>query len=128
MCVHCAAHADEAALVAQLGEQILHLESRLQVANAQLAVGDLEKRSLQTAFEESTRQLSSSETNSALFAARLAAQQADLQVCRHKTPPACTSCLFQAAQADLHCNARPCRFVRASQYCPKLAVANVGEH
>ena len=75
-----AAEAEEAALVRQLSERCLHLESALQVSNAQLAVASLEKRSLQAAFDDATQQLTARETDAVLMGAQLATQEADLQV------------------------------------------------
>ena len=66
----------------QLSERCLHLESALQVSNAQLAVASLEKRSLQAAFDDATQQLTARETDAVLMGAQLATQEADLQV-RH---------------------------------------------
>lgn len=48
---------DEENLVNQLRHQNLHLESALQLANAQLSVGKLDLRSMQKAYEEAVGEL-----------------------------------------------------------------------
>lgn len=52
-----AAQADERALVRQLTDQCLRLESALKLADTEAIVAWLEKQSFQTALEESSRQL-----------------------------------------------------------------------
>ena len=64
----------------QLSDQILHLESQLFLANAQLAVARLEKSSYQSAFEEAARQLSFNEAEVGLMQTQLTAKQSDLEV------------------------------------------------
>ena len=64
----------------QLSERCLRLESALQVSAAQLAVANLEKRSLQAAFDDATQQFTARETDAVLIGAQLATQEAVLQV------------------------------------------------
>ena len=53
----CAAQADQGALVKQLSDHVLHLESSLSVANAQIAVNALDRQSLQNSIEAALRDL-----------------------------------------------------------------------
>lgn len=69
-------------LTKQLSDQVLHLESALFLANAQLAVAKLEKSSYQSAFEEAARQLSFNEAEVGLMQAQLTAKQSELEVSR----------------------------------------------
>lgn len=57
----CAARADEAALVKQLSEQCLHLQSAARLAAAEAAVARLECNSYKAALEESNRHLTAAQ-------------------------------------------------------------------
>ena len=72
-------------LTKQLSDQVLHLESQLFLANAQLAVARLEKSSYQSAFEEAARQLSFNEAEVSLMQNRLSAKQSELEVSQHSS-------------------------------------------
>ena len=75
-----AAHVDEIMLTKQLSDQVLHLESALFLANAQLAVAKMEKSSYLSAFEEAAQQLSFNEAEVGLMQAQLRAKQSELEV------------------------------------------------
>lgn len=79
VCVPAAA-VDEENLLAQLRQQNMHLESSLQLANAQLSVGKLDKESVQHAYDDAMRQLVDHESTSEMLSKQIAAQEADLQV------------------------------------------------
>lgn len=74
------AAADEEALLHQLRLQNIHLESSLQIADAQLSVGKLDQQSVQHAYDEAMKQLIRYESTANKLSLRLAAQDADLQV------------------------------------------------
>ena len=81
----CAAHVDKIMLTRQLSDQVLHLESQLFLANAQLTVAKLEKSSYQSAFEEAARQLSFHEAEASHMQKQLAAKQSEVEVSQMAT-------------------------------------------
>ena len=86
----CAAHADKSKLTKQVSDQVLHLESQLFLANAQLSVARLENSSYQSAFEEAARQLSFKKAEVGLMQTQLTAKQSDLEV-RDRAATLCKS-------------------------------------